>query len=224
MAIINWPKEERPREKLLAHGPKHLSDAELLAIFLRTGVKGQTALDIARELLSEFNGLKNLINAPLNVLSNKHGIGKAKYAILQAAIEMGHRHRHDSIKIGTLLKNTETAKTFFADRLKHHTREVFACLFLNTQNHTLAFQELFFGGLSESSIYPREIVKHAMLHNAAKIIIGHNHPSGDPTPSPADCELTVFLKNALAMVDISLVDHIVVGHEKCVSLVEAGHI
>jgi DNA repair protein RadC len=222
MAIINWPAAERPREKLLTHGAKYLSDAELLAIFLRTGVRGKTALDIARELLTEFGSLKKLCKANSQVLLQKCGFGKAKYASLQAALELGQRYLDETIKIGETLPSSVAAKKFLSHHLKDYPHEVFACLFLNSHHRILCFEELFHGTINESSVYPREVVKRALTHNAAKVILAHNHPSGDPTPSQADCDLTLLLKQTLAVVDIQVIDHIIVGHYEALSLAEAG--
>lgn len=222
MAIINWPVTERPREKLLQHGAKYLSDAEILAIFLRTGVRGKTALDIARELLTEFGGLKKLCNTDVQTLLQKSGFGKAKYACLQAALELGQRYLKDTHSVGETLPSSEAAKKFLQHRLKDYPHEVFACLFLNSHHRILGYEELFHGTINESSVYPREVVKRSLSYNAAKIILAHNHPSGDPTPSQADCELTLLLKETLAIVDTKVIDHIIVGHGECVSLAESG--
>lgn len=222
MAITNWPEEERPREKLLQQGAKGLTDAELLAIFLRTGSKGKTAIDIARELLGEFGGLKKLINTDPNRLYLKHGFGKAKYATLKAAVELGQRYALDTLQKGTVLNGCQAAKRFLTHRLKDYPHEVFACLFLDTRQRVLCFEELFHGTLNEANVYPREVVKRGLSHNAAKIILAHNHPSGNTTPSQADCDITQLLKQALALVDIHIIDHIVVGTHDCISMAEDG--
>ncbi|MES2218666.1 MAG: DNA repair protein RadC [Pseudomonadota bacterium] len=223
MAIRNWPITERPREKLLQSGARHLSDAELLAIFIRTGMRGKTALDLARELLTEFGSLKILLNTSAQVLCQKPGLGKAKYAGLLAAIELGQRYASETLKVGETLHSSEAAKKFLAYHLKDHQQEVFGCLFLNSQHRILCFEELFHGTINESSVYPREVVKRALAHNAAKIILAHNHPSGDTTPSQADCDITLLLKQSLALVDIQVIDHIIVGHHECLSMAEKGH-
>jgi DNA repair protein RadC len=222
MAITNWPKEDRPREKLLIKGAKQLSDTELLAIFLRTGVRNKTALDLARELLNEFGGLKKLLNLSSHVLCQKIGIGKAKYALLQAAVELGCRVDGENLQIGESLNSSQAAKRFLSGRLKNHQREVFACLFLNTHHRILCFEELFHGTINETNVYPREVVKRGLIHNAAKVILAHNHPSGNPEPSQADRDITQVLKQALALVDIQVVDHIIVGHHDNYSLAETG--
>lgn len=224
MAITQWPQDERPREKLLLRGAKNLSDAELLAIFLRTGARGKTALDIARELLMQFGSLKKLLNTAPAVLYQIHGIGKAKYAALLAAIELGRRYLDEAMQIGETLNCSEIAKRFLANRLRDYAHEVFGCLFLDTHHRVLAFEELFHGTINESNVYPREVVKRCLIHNAAKVILTHNHPSGDPTPSQSDCDVTQLLKQALALVDIQVIDHIIIGHQETLSLVESGYI
>lgn len=222
MPMTHWPLNERPREKLLRFGAKHLSDAELLAIFVNTGVRGKTALDIARELLIDFDGLKKLLQTYPHEIYQKRGLGKAKYALLQAAIELGRRFLDHEIQPGETLQNTEHTKQFLSQQLKQYSHEVFACLFLDNHNRLICFEELFHGTLNEATVYPREVIKRALLHNAAKIIFAHNHPSGNPTPSQSDQQITHHLKQALALVDVQLIDHIVIGHGSMVSLVEWG--
>lgn len=222
MTINKWPIAERPREKLLNLGEKYLSDAELIAIFFRTGIRGKTALDLSRELLSELGTLKKIFSTEPTYFYQKPGIGKAKFAMLKAAVELGRRYLNENIAPGELLNNSQATKNFFANRLKTYPHEVFACLFLDNHHRILGFEELFHGTLTEASIYPREIVKRCLAHNAAKIILAHNHPSGNPKPSQADREMTRILKEALALVDIHVIDHIVVGHNESLSFVEAG--
>lgn len=222
MTITNWPLTERPREKLLNLGAKYLTDAELLAIFIRTGIRGKTALDIARELLSEFGDLKKLLNAAPAVFYQKPGLGKAKYAFLKAAIELGRRYLEENLQTGEIIANSQTTKRFLSSRLGSYTHEVFACLFLDIQNRVLSFEELFQGTLHETNVYPREVIKRCLAHNAAKIILAHNHPSGNPAPSTADQQLTRLLKESLALVDIQVIDHIVIGKKDCISFAEAG--
>lgn len=222
MSITHWPLLERPREKLLLHGAKNLSDAELLALFINTGTKGKTALDIARELLSEFGSLRSLLQSPPHLLCQKNGVGKAKYALLQAALEMGMRYLNSQIQPGTTLNSSVLTKSFLSNQLRHHPHEVFACLYLDSQNRLIRFEELFTGSLTEANVYPREVVKRALGHNAAKIILAHNHPSGNPEPSESDHIVTQLLQKALALVDILLVDHIVIGHQDSVSFAESG--
>lgn len=222
MTISNWPLSERPREKLLTLGPKYLSDAELLAIFIRTGIRGKTALDIARELLSEQGGLKPLLNSNPVFFYQRSGIGKAKFALLKAALELGRRYQEESLEMGEALTNSQTTKRFLCSRLGDYPYEVFACLFLDSQNRIIRFEELFRGTLTEASVYPREVVKRSLELNAAKIILAHNHPSGNPHPSQADQEMTQLLRDSLALVDIQILDHIVVGKKDSFSFAEAG--
>lgn len=222
MTITSWPLAERPREKLLIHGAKNLSDAELLAIFLRTGIRGKTALDMARELLHEYGNLKKLFNTTPQALFQKRGMGKAKYAMLKAAIELGRRYLEEEIKVGKKLNSSQLTKRFLAYRLQDYPHEVFACLFLDNQHRIICFEELFQGTLTEANIYPREVVKRGLAHNAAKIILAHNHPSGNPFPSQADQDITRQLKQALALVDIRVIDHVIIGNKETISFAEIG--
>lgn len=224
MTISNWPLEERPREKLLSIGANFLTDAELLAIFIRTGIPGKTALDIARELLSEFGDLKKLLNTSPQFFYKKPGIGKAKFAFLKAAIELGHRYFEQSFKQGETIVNSQITKRFLTSRLRTYSHEVFACLFLDIQNRVLGFEELFRGTLNETNVYPREIIKRCLVHNAAKVILAHNHPSGNPTPSQADKDMTRLLKESLNLIDIQVLDHVVIGDKECISFAESGFI
>lgn len=222
MTINNWPMTERPREKLLTQGSKHLSDAELLAILLQTGIRGKTALDIARNLLTEFGGLKKLLDSSQKTLYETPGLGPAKYALLKAALEVGRRYFEEPLPLGETLTNSEITKRCLASRLKDYPHEVFACLFLDNRHRVICFEELFHGTLNEANVYPREIVKRCLAHNAAKIILAHNHPSGDAIPSRADEEVTTLLKNALAMIDVTILDHIIVGNKESFSFAEVG--
>jgi DNA repair protein RadC len=222
MAITDWLPAERPREKLMSRGAKNLSDAELLAIFLRTGIRGKTALDLAHDLLNTYGSLKKLAAAPDHTLIQQRGLGSAKACALKAAMEIGQRCHAEPLPAGAILKSAAAAKLFLTQRLGCYQQEVFACLFLDSRHRVLAFEELFFGTIDESSVYPREVVKRSLAHNAAKVILAHNHPSGNPTPSQADRDVTCILKQALELVDITVVDHIIIGHQECVSLVEIG--
>jgi len=222
MTITAWPLLERPREKLLKYGAENLSDAELLAIFLQTGVRGKTALDIARELLSDHGNLKKLFSAPLHGLLQKRGLGKAKYAMLKAAVELGRRYLEEGVVIGETLNDSRLTKRFLINRLHDYSYEVFACLFLDNYHRLICFETLFHGTINETSVYPREVVKRGLAHNAAKVILAHNHPSGNPSPSEADKEITRLLQQVLALVDIKVIDHVVVGHREAASFAEAG--
>lgn len=222
MSIKSWPAEDRPREKLIQKGGKALTDAELIAIFLKTGIKGSTALDLAKKLLQDYGGLKKLLSTPLTELIKYSGIGLAKFATLKAALELGRRYQSEPIQIGSILKNSTMTRNFLSDQLREHKNEVFACLFMDNNYRIISFEELFQGTINRAMIYPREIVRRGLLHNAAKIILAHNHPSNVATPSDADKEVTLFIREALNLVDIEVVDHIIVGNPENFSFAEAG--
>lgn len=222
MAITDWPHEDRPREKLLQKGEQSLTDAELIAICLTSGTRGKSALDIAKELLREFGSLKQLLRAPTNSLMQKAGIGNTKYAVLKAAIELGRRYLNEQLPPGSLLNSSRITQQFVAQYLREYTNEVFACLFMDNHFRLIKFEELFFGTINEANIYPREIVKRGLAHNAAKIILAHNHPSGNPIPSTADKEVTQLIKQSLLLVDIEVVDHIIIGNPENFSFAKAG--
>ncbi|MGA9851552.1 MAG: DNA repair protein RadC [Gammaproteobacteria bacterium] len=222
MAITNWPAAERPREKLLARGPQALSDAELLAIFLRTGVQGKTAVDLARELLMEFDGLRGLFATERSRLCAARGLGPAKYAQLQAVLEMARRHLGESLQRGNPLTDPVATRRYLITRLRDLPQEVFCCLYLDNRHRVIVFEELFHGTLDGASVHPREVLRKALGHNAAALIFAHNHPSGVAEPSDADRRLTQRLKDALALVDIRVLDHFVVGDGEAVSFAERG--
>ncbi|HUP91282.1 MAG TPA: DNA repair protein RadC [Solimonas sp.] len=222
MAINQWPADERPREKLLARGSAALSDAELLAIFLRTGIPGKSALDLARDLLARFGGLRALLKAPLVEFAEAKGLGPAKYAQLQAALEIARRHLGETLKAADSLQNPRAASDYLVARLRDLGQEVFGALFLDSQHQVIVFEELARGTLDGAAVYPREVVKSALRHNAAAVIFAHNHPSGVAEPSAADRTLTDRLKAALAQVDIRVLDHFVVGEGKPTSFAERG--
>jgi DNA repair protein RadC len=221
MPITDWPADERPREKLLARGAAALSDAELLAIFLRTGVAGRTAVDLARDLLSRFGGLRPLLQADLDAFCSARGLGQAKYTQLQAVLEMGRRHLSETLARGDALSNPDDTRRYLAARLRDYPFEVFACLFLDNRHRVIACEELFRGTIDGASVHPREVVRRALGHNAAAVILAHNHPSGIAEPSRADEAITRRLRDALALVDIRVLDHVVVGDE-LVSFAERG--
>jgi DNA repair protein RadC len=222
MPITDWPLAERPREKLLARGPESLSDAELLAIFLRTGVAGKTAVDVARELLTRFGSLRALLAAEREALCAAPGLGDAKVAQLLAALEIGRRHLGETLTRGAALESTRDTRNYLTARLRDLDREVFCALFLDNRHRVLAFEELFAGTLNGTAVYPREVVRRALHHNAAAVIFAHNHPSGVAEPSRADEILTQRLKEALALVEIRVLDHFVVGDGELVSFSERG--
>jgi DNA repair protein RadC len=222
MAITDWPADERPREKLLLRGPRFLSDAELLAVFLRTGTSRKTAVDIGRDLIRRFGSLRNLLESEPPAVLAQEGIGPAKYALLMASLELGRRHLEQTLAAGDLLTSPGMVRSFLRSRLRHRRHEVFAALFLDTQNRLLAFEELFQGTLDSCAVHPREVVKRAISLHAASVIFAHNHPSGHAEPSTADRQITDRLKSALALVDIRVLDHLVVGDSDIISLAERG--
>lgn len=224
MAITDWPMQERPREKLLARGAQALADAELLAIFLRTGVRGRTAVDLARELLHHFGGLRRLLNAGDREFCTLPGLGVAKFVQLQAVLEMARRHLYEDVCSGDLLANPTSTRQFLQVQLRDEPREVFAALFLDSQHRLLAFETLFFGTIDGATVHPREVAKHCLRHNAAALIVAHNHPSGLAEPSQSDRRITERLRDSLALLDIRLLDHVVVGANDCVSFSERGWI
>lgn len=221
-AIRDWPHDERPREKLINHGPQRLSDAELLAIFLRTGVAGLSAVDLGRELLQTFGGLRELLTAQASILLQQRGLGAAKYAQLVAALELGRRVMGQNLKRGAAFSKPNEVREYLIARLRDLPHEVFACLFLDTRHRVIEFAELFRGTLDGASVYPREVVRAALTRNAAAVIFSHNHPSGVAEPSMADRQLTERLKQALALVDVRVLDHFVVGDGVAVSFAERG--
>lgn len=222
MAIRDWPEDERPREKLLAMGAAALSDAELLAIFLRTGVPGKSAVDLARELLLRFGGVRELLSAECKPFCEGQGLGQAKYAQLQAVLELARRHFAESLRRGETLASPKAAGQYLRACLRDSGREVFACLFLDTRHRVIRYEELFFGTIDSAVVHAREVVRRALSHNAAAVIFAHNHPSGLAEPSLADIQLTRHLADALALVEVRVLDHLVVGDGEPVSLQERG--
>ena len=220
--IRDWPAAERPREKLLRRGPGMLSDAELLAIFLRTGLRGKTAVDLARELLAAFGSLRALLDADRTAFCAHAGLGDAKFAQLQAILEMARRHLQEQLSREDSLENPDTTRRFLTARLRHLPHEVFACLFLDNRHRVIAFEELFRGTIDGASVHPREVVRRVLHFNAAAVILAHNHPSGVPEPSRADVQLTRRLVDALALVDVRVLDHFIVGEGSGVSFAERG--
>lgn len=221
MAITDWPNDERPREKLLAHGAQSLSDAELLAIFLRTGIKGKSAVDLARDLINDFGSLQQLFTADLKTFTARKGLGNAKYAQLQAVLTMASRHLKESLKQQPEFTSPQQTKDYCHMLLADKPYEVFGCLMLNNKHQLIEFRELFRGTIDGASVYPREVVKQALVDNAAAVILVHNHPSGNPQPSQADRSITLKLVDALQLMDIRVLDHLIVGHS-VVSMAELG--
>ena len=222
MAIRDWPADERPREKLLLRGDTALSDAELLTILLRTGTAGQSAVDVAREVLTRFQSLRKLIAADRTAFCASRGLGLARYAELQAAMEIARRQMSEVLRASPLLASPAATREYLAARLRDLEHEVFCCLLLDKRHRLIHFEELFRGTLDSASVYPREIVKLALRCNAAAVILAHNHPSGVAEPSHADEQVTRRIREALALIDIRLLDHIIVGDAASVSLAERG--
>lgn len=222
--IRDWPEGERPREKLLAQGPQGLSDAELLAIFLRTGIAGRSAVDLARDLLSEFGSLRALLKASPEEFCRAKGLGEAKYTQLQAVLELARRHLAEALPERELLNEPAVLRRYLVSRLREETQEVFLGLFLDRQLKLIATEELARGSLSEAMVYPREVVKAAIKLGAAAVIFAHNHPSGMSEPSLQDRAITERLKAALATVEVRVLDHFVVGEGEPVSLAARGWI
>jgi DNA repair protein RadC len=211
MLLHDWPAQERPRERLLAGGPAQLSDAELLAIFLGSGLRGQDAVATARDLLARHGPLRELLERSPAELMKLPGLGPARACRLSAALELCNRYLAAGLERGEALSDPHAAGRYFAQRLRGQPQEVFACLFLDARHRALAFEELFHGTVDGAEVHPREVVRRALAHNAAAVIAGHNHPSGNPEPSAADRAVTARLKQSLALVDVRLLDHVVVG-------------
>jgi DNA repair protein RadC len=221
MAISDWPLGERPRERLLANGAAALSDAELLAVLLRTGVAGKSAVQLARELLGRFGGVGGLLGAGKALLEVK-GLGEAKSAQLSAAVELARRSLHEELKSGTALTSPGGVRDFLRLALAGRQHEVFVCIWLDAQHRVIKSDELFRGTLTQTSVYPREIVKAALAANAAAVIFAHNHPSGVAQPSQADELLTRNLKEALSLVEVKVLDHFIVAGSQALSFAERG--
>jgi len=222
MSITDWPEDDRPRERLLLRGASALSDAELLAIFLRTGVKGRSAVDLARDLLAEFGGLVGLLSASHVEFCRAKGLGTYKYAQLRAMLELTQRYLRAEIAERDVLTSPEATRNYLKSRLRSYPHEVFACLFLDNRHRVIEYRELFRGTIDGASVHPREVVREAMRWNAAAVIFAHNHPSGVAEPSQADLRITERLRDALAMVDVRVLDHIVIGEGGGTSFAERG--
>ncbi|QSB01856.1 DNA repair protein RadC [Methylomonas sp. EFPC1] len=222
MSIKNWPTDERPREKLLQRGATALTDAELLAIFLRTGTPGKSAVDMARDLLSEYGSLQALLGADQQRFCRSNGLGDAKYAQLQAVLEMARRHFAEILQRGSALTSPAITRAYLSAQLRSYSFEVFACLFLDNQHRVIQWEELFRGTIDGASVYPREVAKRALFHHAAAVIFAHNHPSGISEPSQADRQITDKLKQALGLFDIRVLDHFIVGDGQPFSFAEHG--
>lgn len=222
MRIADWPQTERPRERLLEHGPHGLSDAELLAILLRTGSRGRSALDLARLLINQHGGLRALLESDREMLCRMPGLGPAKYAQLQAALELARRHLRESLCRGQPLTSPQATREYLRAALRDRPHEVFCALHLDTRHRVIAFEELFTGTIDSAHVHPRVVVEKALARRAAALIVAHNHPSGIAEPSQADLAITRRLRDALGLVDIRLLDHFIVGDAEVVSLAERG--
>ncbi|WP_064699673.1 RadC family protein [Halomonas caseinilytica] len=222
MSIRDWPEGERPREKLLALGSEALSDAELLAIFLRVGVPGRSAVDLARDLLSSFGGLRPLLEADQRTFCAERGLGQAKYVQLQAVLELARRHLASRLDREAALTSPGLVRDYLSSRLRHLGHEEFAALFLDSQHRVIRYESLFRGTLDSASVYPREVARRALELGAGAMIFAHNHPSGVAEPSDADRRITERLRQALALFEIRVLDHFVVGDGEVVSFTEQG--
>ena len=213
---------ERPRERLLAQGPQALSDAELVALFLGTGIRGQSALDVARELLARFGRVSRLLSAAQREVDAVPGVGAAKYAQIAAVMELARRALAEEMRARDSLASPAAVRGYLRLRMQHLGHECFYCVCLDAQNRVIVADELFRGTLTQTSVYPREVVKHALAHNAASVILAHNHPSGVAEPSIQDQALTRTLSEALALVDVKVLDHFIVAPGACLSFAERG--
>lgn len=222
MTIRDWPEAERPREKLLERGAGALSDAELLAIFLRTGCRGLSAVDLARELLQRFGSLTTMLSADKTTFCHARGLGEAKFVQLQAVMELARRHLGEQLRRDDVFTSATLVSEFLLAQLRHCEQEVFAVLFLDSQHRLIAWEKLFFGTIDSANIHPREVVRRSLFHNAAAVIFSHNHPSGIAEPSESDQWISVRLKKALDLVDVRVLDHVVVGGGYTVSMLERG--
>jgi len=219
--LKDWPELERPREKLLHQGPSSLSDAELLAIFLRTGVKGCHVVDLSRQLLSSFGSLGAIFSASEDDFCARHGLGTAKYVQLQACLEMSKRYLAEKIRqTDCSLTSSQATRDYLLSELRFESREIFAVLFLDNQHHVLTFERLFFGTLDAAAVYPRIVVEQTLKHHAAAVILTHNHPSGIAEASISDKQITHKLMQALQLIDVRVLDHIIVAGNQCYSFAE----
>ena len=222
MAINNWPIDERPQEKLLARGAAALSDAELLALFIRSGTKTRSAVDIGRDLLVEYGSLRQILTTEEKQLCKTPGLGQVKYVALQAALEIGRRYLNQSLRKQGPLSSPEQASDFLTHQLRDRQQEVFAVIYLNSRHHVIDYQELFIGTLNGANVHPREVVKSVLKANASAVILAHNHPSGVAEPSIADTNVTQKLRKSLALIDVKLLDHLVIGDGEYVSMSDRG--
>ena len=217
-----WPINERPREKSLSHGAQILTDTELLALFLQTGTKDKSVMQVARDLMSRFGSLCAILDASDSQLCQSPGIGKAKYVLLKATLELSKRYLWEQTCEQNVVKNPEMLQKYLQLRLKQHQREVLACLFLGPSCNVIHYEELFKGTLTQVPVYPREIAKMALTYNAHSVVMAHNHPQGKPKPSKADRFITQKTKDALALIDIELADHVIISPKGIYSFAQHG--
>jgi DNA repair protein RadC len=222
MTIRHWPSCERPREKLLERGAHALSDAELLAVLLGSGVTGRSAVELARDLIAQFGSLRNLLSAEGARCLEQPGIGPARYAVLKAALELARRHFREALRLGPALAAPEATRAFLVAQLRDRPYEVFCCLYLDNRHRLIAFEELFRGTIDRAGVHPREVLRQTLTHNAAAVILAHNHPSGVLEPSQADELITRRLREALALLDVRVLDHFIIGDGQCYSFSEHG--
>jgi DNA repair protein RadC len=222
MIIKNWPQKERPREKLLHQGAKSLSNAELLAIFLRTGTRGQDALTLARYLIGQFGSLRQLLNASFEEFKPHKGIGLSKYVQLKAILEVAQRYLEEDLSRTETMNNSRTVEQYLTGKLRHRPQEIFAVLFLDNQNQLIAYEEMSQGSINHANVYPREIVRRALQHNSNALILAHNHPSGINTASEADKRLTQALQKALSFIEVTVLDHFIIGEGAVLSFSRQG--
>lgn len=222
MRINEWPEDERPRERLIKSGPQQLSDAELLAVFLRVGTNGKSAVDLGRHILQHFGSLTAMFNASLEAFSEVHGLGPARYAQMQAVMELARRALAEELQRGEILSSPRAVRQYLQLLLGSKAHEAFVVLFLDSRNRLITADEMFRGTLSHTSVYPREVAKAALARNAASVIVAHNHPSGDPSPSAADRALTLALRQSLDLIDVRILDHFVVAGSAVYSFAEHG--
>lgn len=222
MKITDWPKHERPREKLLVQGASTLSDSELLAIFLRTGIKGCSAIDLARNLLAKFGSLRGLLRASEHDFCKTKGLGQAKFAQLQASLEMSQRYMAEVLDKTDAFNSVEQTQAYLIAKLRDQPQEVFAMLLLDSQHRLIKYRPMFYGTIDSASVYPRVLVQQALLDNAAAVILAHNHPSGVAEPSQADKNITKRIVDAFCLMDIKVLDHMVIGDGVVVSFAQRG--
>jgi len=222
MTILEWPIGERPRQKMQEQGPSALSDAELLAIIIGSGTKGQSAVDIGRRLLAKFGSIRNFLVADREECLKQLGIGPVRLVVLQAALELARRHYLDELRVGPALADPVTANRYLLSRLRDLPYEVFCCLHLDMQHRLIAFEELFRGTIDGAHVYVREVARQVMLYNSVSVIFAHNHPSGIAEPSNPDIDLTQRLRNGLSYLDVQVLDHVIVGDGTCVSMANRG--